>query len=207
MITCHVRPAAFSVLSCLVATVQLFVTPWTVAHQTLSMEIFQARILGWVAVPSSRGSSQSRDQTQVSHIAGGFFTICITREVLCFPASLYCDLRRKQPSWTSGRQSRSLSSSQEACRSEVREPVGEAWSSPVAIMVRRRAEAALGAEAMWQEEARRGFEKTYPRITMSWGGLGTRPKIFKSPIDTPPTWRNSEFILSLFLLLHYSCSK
>ena len=35
---------------------------------------FQARILEWVAFPFSRGSSQTRDQTQVSHIAGGFFT-------------------------------------------------------------------------------------------------------------------------------------
>ena len=37
-------------------------------------EILQARILEWVAVPFSGGSSQSRDQTQVSHTAGGFFT-------------------------------------------------------------------------------------------------------------------------------------
>ena len=36
--------------------------------------ILQARILEWVAAPFSRGSSQSRDQTQVSHIAGRFFT-------------------------------------------------------------------------------------------------------------------------------------
>ena len=36
--------------------------------------ILQARILEWVAVPFSRGSSQPRDQLQVSHIAGGFFT-------------------------------------------------------------------------------------------------------------------------------------
>ena len=36
--------------------------------------ILQARILEWVAIPFSRGSSQSRDRTQVSHIAGGFFT-------------------------------------------------------------------------------------------------------------------------------------
>ena len=34
----------------------------------------------WVAMPSSRGSSQPRDRTQVSHIAGGFFTIWGTRE-------------------------------------------------------------------------------------------------------------------------------
>ena len=36
--------------------------------------ILQARILEWVAVPFSRRSSQPRDQTQVSCIAGGFFT-------------------------------------------------------------------------------------------------------------------------------------
>ena len=36
--------------------------------------ILQARILEWVAVPFSRVSSQPSDQTQVSRIAGGFFT-------------------------------------------------------------------------------------------------------------------------------------
>ena len=40
----------------------------------------QARILEGVAFPFSRGSSQSRDQTQVSGIAGGFFTSGATRE-------------------------------------------------------------------------------------------------------------------------------
>ena len=44
-----------------------FVTPWTVHG------ILWARILEWAAFPFSRGSSQPRDQTQVSHIAGGFF--------------------------------------------------------------------------------------------------------------------------------------
>ena len=36
--------------------------------------ILQARILEWVAFPFPRGSSQPRDQTQVSRTAGGFFT-------------------------------------------------------------------------------------------------------------------------------------
>ena len=36
--------------------------------------VLQARILEWVAMPCSRGSSWSRDQTHVSCIAGGFFT-------------------------------------------------------------------------------------------------------------------------------------
>ena len=44
--------------------------------------ILQARILEWVAYPFSRGSSQSKDWTQVSCIAGGFFTIWATREAL-----------------------------------------------------------------------------------------------------------------------------
>ena len=42
--------------------------------------ILQARILEWVAFPFSRGSSQPRDQTQVSCIAGGFFTTWPIRE-------------------------------------------------------------------------------------------------------------------------------
>ena len=42
--------------------------------------ILQARILEWVAVPFSRRCSQPRYQTQVSHIAGGFFTIWATSE-------------------------------------------------------------------------------------------------------------------------------
>ena len=35
--------------------------------------ILQARILEWVAIPFSRGSSHSRNRTQVSCITGGFF--------------------------------------------------------------------------------------------------------------------------------------
>ena len=42
--------------------------------------ILQARILEWVAVPFSRGSCQPRDRTQVSRIAGSFFTSSATRE-------------------------------------------------------------------------------------------------------------------------------
>ena len=44
--------------------------------------ILQARILEWVAFPLSRGSSQPRDQTQVSHIAGEFFTSSMGTERL-----------------------------------------------------------------------------------------------------------------------------
>ena len=45
-------------------------------------EIFQARILEWVAIPFSRVSSQPRDWIQVSRTEGGFFTSWATREAL-----------------------------------------------------------------------------------------------------------------------------
>ena len=41
--------------------------------------ILQARILEWVVIPFSRGTSQPRDRTQVSHIAGRFFISWATR--------------------------------------------------------------------------------------------------------------------------------
>ena len=67
--------------------VRLFETVWTVAHQApLSMGILQASILEWVAVPSSRGSSQFRDQTFISYVS------CIGRWVFhpyCHPGKGY----------------------------------------------------------------------------------------------------------------------
>ena len=50
--------------------------------------ILQARILQWVAISSSRGSSQSRDWTWLSCISGGFFTIWAPREVWIHQKSL-----------------------------------------------------------------------------------------------------------------------
>ena len=42
--------------------------------------ILQVRMLEWVFMTSSRASSQLRDQTQVSHIAGRLFTVWATKE-------------------------------------------------------------------------------------------------------------------------------
>ena len=51
--------------------VWLFVTPWTVAYQALlAMGSLQARILEWVAMPFSRGSSQSRDEPRSPALQG-----------------------------------------------------------------------------------------------------------------------------------------
>ena len=44
--------------------------------------LLQARILEWVAISFSRGSSRPRDRTQVSHIAGRCFNLCTTKEAL-----------------------------------------------------------------------------------------------------------------------------
>ena len=70
----------------------------------LSMGILQARILEWVAMPSSRGSSQPRDRTQVSCTAGGFFAIWATRKPRNTGVGSYPFSRgSSQPrNWTSG---------------------------------------------------------------------------------------------------------
>ena len=59
-----------SSLSC----VWLFVNPWTVAHRLLCPWISQARILEWVAISFSRGSSWVRAGTHISCTAGRFIT-------------------------------------------------------------------------------------------------------------------------------------
>ena len=64
-----------------IAYVQLHPTLWPHSLPGSSAHgIPQARILEWVAIPFSRGSSWPRDRTQVSWIAGRFFTIWATRE-------------------------------------------------------------------------------------------------------------------------------
>ena len=82
----------FSPLSSL-SHIWLFATPWTAAHQATLCDpmdcsvpgssvdgIFQARVLEWVAISISRGSSQPKDRTRISGIASRFFTSWATGE-------------------------------------------------------------------------------------------------------------------------------
>ena len=62
------------VQACSVSRVLLFVTPMDSSPPDSVRGILQARILQWVVISSSRGSSQPRDQTRVSCIADRFFT-------------------------------------------------------------------------------------------------------------------------------------
>ena len=73
--------------------VRLFPIPWTCSLPGSSIRgIFQARVLEWVAISFSRGSSQPGDQIQASHIAGRCFTLWPTREAT--------ELKVKTASWT-----------------------------------------------------------------------------------------------------------
>ena len=69
----------------LLSHVWVFATPWTVCSPPGSSVhgILQARMLEWVAIPSSTGSSSPKDRIQVSHIVGIFFTIWATGSCLC----------------------------------------------------------------------------------------------------------------------------
>ena len=46
--------------------------------------IFLARVLEWISISFSRGSSQPRNWTRVSHISGRCFTVWATREAFIF---------------------------------------------------------------------------------------------------------------------------
>ena len=60
---------------------QLFVTPWTVAHQgILSIELSRQEYWSGLVIPFSRASSWPRNRTGVSCIADRFFTSWATRE-------------------------------------------------------------------------------------------------------------------------------
>ena len=68
----------------------LFSVKWSESHLVVSSSLqshglyspwnSSGQITKWVAIPFSKGFSQPRDQTQVSHTAGGFFTSWATRE-------------------------------------------------------------------------------------------------------------------------------
>ena len=67
--------------------VRLFATqtPWDCSPPGSSVYgILQARILEWVAISFSKGSSWPRDRIQVSHIAGRRFNLWATREAPCY---------------------------------------------------------------------------------------------------------------------------
>ena len=62
--------------------------------------ILQARILEWVAISFSRGSSWPRDQTQVSCIADRFFTAWAIREALVYKTCLMDSKLHKHNIWS-----------------------------------------------------------------------------------------------------------
>ena len=76
---CHNRKECYWHLVWKVKVTQLCPTLYNPMACTVH-GILQARILEWVAFPFSRGSSQPKNRTRVSCIAGGFLTSWATRE-------------------------------------------------------------------------------------------------------------------------------
>ena len=68
----HTHTHNGTLCACVLSHVQLFVTPWGSSVHG----IFQSRILEWVAIPFSWGSSRPRDWTHVSCVS------CIGRQLL-----------------------------------------------------------------------------------------------------------------------------
>ena len=74
------RKCAIFLASCYLTQAMGLQLKWGLCNSWTIHGILQARILEWVAFPFSRGSSQPRDRTQVSHVAGRRFTVWATRE-------------------------------------------------------------------------------------------------------------------------------
>ena len=92
--------------------------PWTAACQApLSLRILQARILEWIVIPFSRGSSQPRDWTQVPLSARRFFTIWATRKGKSYTY---------QVTWKGP----SVSKGHTHCKSEVLSTCQRSWTTP-----------------------------------------------------------------------------
>ena len=107
--------------------------------------IFQARILKWVAISFSRGSSQPRDQTQVSRTAGRRFTVWATREApLCdtvdhslSDSSVRWILQARMLEWAAMPSSRGSSWPRDQTSllfthspTDPAEPPGQVWTQP-----------------------------------------------------------------------------
>ena len=78
---------------CARAYVHIFSHVWLFATMDCSLPdssvhgIFQARILKWVAIPFSRGSSWPRHRIRFSHIAGRLFTVWVGMSHEKYPGS------------------------------------------------------------------------------------------------------------------------
>ena len=73
---------------------------WASRYSVCIDGVLQARILEWVAFPFSRGCSQPRDRTQVSRVAGGFFTSWATREQFNHCLDFDCHLMARMLHYT-----------------------------------------------------------------------------------------------------------
>ena len=89
--------------------------------------ILQARILEWVAIPFSGGSSRLRERTQFSGIAGRFFTICATWKAPNNDRSWCQTWDSLHPEWRAGG-SQTLSQSNSA-------PTSKLWDLKLVISV------------------------------------------------------------------------
>ena len=130
--------------------------------------ILQARILEWVAFPFSRGSSQPRDWTQVSCIAGEFFTSWATRKALK-PPNLWWFVTAGQEtdivSWIESPGLRILDSFSE----DSNQTGAFQWASAIDIRPESELVFEVFAEATGVDKWQRGWHK--PRLSGSGPGL------------------------------------
>ena len=142
--------------------------------------ILQARTLKWVAISFSRGASQPRNWTQVSHIAGGFFTDWAMGQ------GFYSSGEKEKAWWVS----RSLN-------------MGQEWKFKHLVCVGRRALRKNGWVSPWSWPRRQNPSRAWTSGTLSgasvsgWGwGLQTGflcfPKLVENHVRRMYLWPERE---------------
>ena len=152
--------------------------------------ILQARILKWVAISFSRGSSWPRDRTQVSHISGRCFNLWATWEAL----SMYAAATAKSP---------------QSCRTLCNPIDGSPPGSPIPGILQARTPewVAISFSNAWKWKVKVKLLSRVWLLATPWTvahqvplPMGFSRQEYWSEVPLP-----SPYICMLLLLSHFSC--
>ena len=148
------------------------------------------KILEWVAYPFARGSSQPRNWTRVSCLAGGFFTNWAMREALCGHRRGNSNLMWSNCKWTLQWKMAGVRESARIC-SFVLVPI--VHNTEVQLFSERRLHvlAQTSGWHLWFLAAQHSVQFSRSVTSFSLWSYGLQQARFPCPSSTPEAWSNS----------------
>ena len=156
------------------------------------MGILQASILELVIMPSSRGSFQLRDRTQVARVVGRFFTIWATGEPLVYPRQHIKKQRHYFASKSPSSQSYGFSSSHVW--------MWELDHSPRKLSAEELMLLNCGVgEDCWESLGSKEIQPVHPQGNQSWIFIGSTDAEAEAPIFGHLIWKTNSLEQTLML--------